>query len=396
MLSKKPLNRTFHGEKITNIPRRCLVPLLLLFVFATHLHAADNAARRPFSFVVLGHVRGEDDGQMQPLLEPLLAKVRKQKPDMIFLTGDMIYGGLGKNHRADIISQDWERLDAAMAKVGVPVYRVAGNHDINDPMTRDIYFARYGKLPQAFTYRGSRFLLLNSSFVPEGNETPPRVHGRQAYLRGKQLDTVQLDFLRKEISGEQRYDNVFLFMHHLLWDNDEQAVWWSDVHPLLVGRNVRAVFAGDVGPRKFSHMKRDGIDYIQSSIAEIPMEFLRRYSTHRMIAQQFDNYLHVMVNGPEVAFEVQTIGEFLSGQFTPQSWREMHRSEPPEDKPLLTRIRELMESPRRLIAIASVMLICFLGGVASTLVWYRWKTLRLTNQQKNTSQSNVRIGQPGA
>ena len=352
---------------------RGLALIISLLAFATNLSATEKTAAGPFSFVVIGHVRGDDDGVMQPLLGPLLAKVRTLKPDMIFLTGDMIYGGLGKNHRADIISQDWERLDAALAKVGVPVYRVAGNHDINDPMTRDIYFARYGKLPQAFSYRGSRFLLLNSSYVPEGNETPPRVHGRQAYLRGKQLDTFQLDFLRKEISGEQRYDNVFLFMHHLLWDNDEQAVWWRDVHPLLVGRNVRAVFAGDVGPRKFSHMKRDGIDYIQSSIAEIPMEFLRRYWTHRMIAQQFDNYLYVTVKGPEVVFEVQTIGEFSSGQFTPQSWREMHRSEPPVEKPLLTRVREFIDSPRRLIAMAAVMLLCFLGGVTATLLWCRRK-----------------------
>jgi hypothetical protein len=358
------------------MPCQYLAPILLLFVFATNLWAAEKAVRRPFSFVVLGHVRGNDDGEMQPLLDPLLAKVRKRKPDMIFLTGDMIYGGLGRNHhRADIISQDWERLDAALAIVGVPVHRVPGNHDIHDPMTRDIYFERYGKLPQAFTYRGNRFLLLNSSYVPEGNETPRRMRGRQPYLRGKQLDGEQIDFLRKEISGAPRYDNVFLFMHHLLWDNDEQAVWWREAHPLLVGRNVRAVFAGDVGPRKFSHMKRDEIDYVQSSIADIQMEYLRRDWRHRMIAQQFDNYLYVTVNGLEVDIEVQTIGEFSSGQFTPESWREMHRSEPPEEKPFLARVWELIGSPRRLIAITSVMVICFLGGVAATLLWHRRKAL---------------------
>jgi hypothetical protein len=361
---------------------RRLTLIVLWLVFDRNLAVGALAVEKPFSFVVIGHIRGNDDGLPQPLLEPLLAKVHGLKPDMIFLTGDMIYGGLGKNHRADIISQDWDRLDAALAKVGVPVYRVAGNHDINDPITRDIYFARYGKLPRAFTYRGSRFLLLNSSYVPEGTEALPKVHGQQAYLRGKQLDAEQIDFIRKELSSDNRYDNVFLFMHHLLWDNNERAVWWREVHPLIAGRNVRAVFAGDVGPRKFSHMKRDGIDYIQSAIAEIPMEYLRRYSLQRLTAQQFDNYLYVTVNGPQVALEVKTIGEISSGQFTPESWREMHRPYRPEAKTFQARMGDYVldvignsGSPRRqLFAFLSAIMISFFGGVAVTLFWCRRKT----------------------
>jgi hypothetical protein len=340
----------------------------------TNLSAAEQAVRRPFSFVVLGHVRGNDDGLTHPLLDQLLAKVRALKPDMVILTGDMIYGGLGKKQQqAEVITQDWARLDSALEKLGIPIYRVPGNHDINDPITRDIYFTRYGKLPRAFTYRGSRFLLLNSSYVPEGNEAPPRVRGRQAYLRGKQLDSEQIDFIRKELSGN--HDNLFLFMHHVLWWHEEEAVWWREVHPLLVGRNVRAVFAGDVGPRKFSHLKRDGVDYIQSSIADISMENLRSHWRHRMIAQQFDNYLHVRVNGEQVAIEVETFGELTSGQFTPQSWREMFKAEPPEEKSFLVRLLDAIGSPLRLAVLVAVMMICFLGGAAATIIWYRRKAV---------------------
>jgi hypothetical protein len=353
-----------------------LAVIVLSLAFVTNLSASEKAVRNPFSFVVLGHVRGNDDGLTHPLLDQLLAKVRALKPDMIILTGDMIYGGLGKKpQQAEVITQDWDRLDGALEKLGIPVYRVPGNHDIHDPITRDIYFARYGKLPRAFTYHGSRFLLLNSSYVPEGNEAPPRVRGQQAYLRGKQLDSEQVDFIRKELSDDRQYDNLFLFMHHLLWWHEEEAVWWREVHPLIAGRKVRAVFAGDVGPRKFSHLKRDGIDYIQSSIAEIPMENLRSHWRHRMIAQQFDNYLYVTVDGRQVAIEVETFGELSSGQFTPQSWREMHKSEPPEEKSFLTRVRDAIGSPRRLAVFAAVMMICFLGGIAATIIWYRRKAV---------------------
>jgi hypothetical protein len=320
---------------------------------------------------------------MQPLLEPLLIKLSKRKPDMIFLTGDMIWGGLGKKEqRAEVITRDWDRLDAALAKLNIPVYRTPGNHDLHDPITRDIYFARYGKLPYAFTYRGSRFLLLNSSYVPEGTYAPERrqkAHGRQVYLRGKQLDSEQINFIRKETSEDQKYDHLFIFMHHVLWWHDEEAVWWREVHPLIAGRKVRAVFAGDVGPRKFSHMKRDGVDYLQSSIADIQMEYQRLHWRQRMIAQQFDNYLDVTVNRQEVVIDVGTIGELSSGHFTPQSWRDMLRGETPQEKPLLARtqeaLRELFENPRRLVGFASVVLIAFLAGIAVTVIWQRRRAI---------------------
>jgi hypothetical protein len=122
-------------------------------------------------------------------------------------------------------------------------------------------------------------------------------------------------------------------------------------------------------------MKRDGIDYLQSSIADIQMEFQRRHWRHRMIAQQFDNYLDVTVNGQQVVIDVGTIGEISSGHFTPQSWREMLTGEPPRQEPLLTRIQnalwELIENPRRLVGFASVVLIAFLAGIAVTIIWHR-------------------------
>jgi hypothetical protein len=102
-----------------------------------------------------------------------------------------------------------------------------------------------------------------------------------------------------------------------------------------------------------------------------------------MIAQQFDNYVHVTVSGPEVDFEVQTIGEFSSGQFTPESWREMHRPEPPDAKSFQGRMWDYIGdaignpgSPRRqLFVFASATVICFLSGVAATVIWYRWKAV---------------------
>ena len=344
--------------------------LLTLVSYETQfLHAGEREAGR-FSFVVLGHIRGDANGKDSPMLDELLVKVRRHAPDLIFLTGDMIWGDVHSVAvDADAIKRDWDRLDAALAQLGVPVYRVPGNHDIADPVTRDIYFARYGELPQAFTYRGSRFILLNSSWVPQGSAPTPR---KRAYnqIRGEQLGSKQIEFIRNELSEPRRYDHVFLFMHHLLWWHKEEAAWWRDVHPLLVGRDVRAVFGGDMGPLKFSHLRRDGVDYIQSSIEGTPsIEILRALNSSRLLSQQFDNYLYVTVDGPQVAVHVETVGEFSMGNFTPERWRAVDEYKPPFTK----RLRALLTDTRRLAILGSLSLIVFIAGFVAALILKRKK-----------------------
>ena len=327
-------------------------------------HAREGAPGR-FSFVVLGHIRGDENGRVSPLLDELLTKVRVLAPDLVFLTGDMIWGDVhAEVANADLIKGDWQRLDNELNKLGIPVYRVPGNHDINDLVTRDIYFARYGELPQAFTFRDTRFILLNSSWVPQENES---LSLKRRYTRGKQLGPEQIEFLRKELSGS-RHDHIFLFMHHLLWWHDEEAAWWQDVHPLMVGRNVRAVFGGDFGPMKFSHLRRDGIDYLQSSIEGVAdIGIMRELNSSRLLSQQFDNYLHVTVEGPRVNFEIKTIGEISMGNFTPERWRAVDEYQPPLSK----RTRNLLGDTRRLAMLSLLTLICFGAGFVAALLFKR-------------------------
>lgn len=349
---------------------RALVLVLTLGAVAIpYLNAQEKLPGR-LSFVVLGHIRGSDNGKVNPLLDELLGEVRKLAPDLILLTGDMIWGDVRPAvPDAETIKQDWDRLDAALAGLGIPVYRVPGNHDIHDAVTRDIFYSRYGQLPRAFTFRGSRFLLLDSSWSPQGGEASTLKH---RYLRGKQLDAQQLGFLRQELSSGQRSDHVFVFMHHLLWWHKEEAAWWRDAHPLLVGHNVRAVFGGDFGPMKFSHMRRDGIDYLQSSLEGIPsLQMLREWNSSRLLSQQFDNYFYVTVDGPEVRVEVKTVGAISTGNFTPERWRAIDDYQPP----LTKRLWNVIGNPQRMIAVVLLVLGCFSAGfVAAWLLKRRPKS----------------------
>jgi hypothetical protein len=310
---------------------------------------------------------------MNPLLDELLAEVRVLDPDMVFLTGNLVCDLTSNELPVEsTMAHEWDRLGATLGQLGVPIYRVPGSGDISS--------ASYGGLPQAIRYRASLFLLLNSAGVREGDEPAPL-----GYSRDKPLDSGQVDFVRERLSEGEPYDHVFLFMHHVLWWSDDDP-WWREVHPLLVDRDVRAVFSGDLGPVKFAHTRRDGIDYIQSGIEQIyaienprAVEWLRASEEARLLARQLDNYLYVTVDGPQVAIEVKTIGAMSSAKFSPQRFRDVHgdvwhRVEMPKaDESLVERVWRVVGTPWRLTALALVMGICFLGGLTSAVVWNRGK-----------------------
>ena len=340
---------------------------------ATGAEASDS-----LSFVVLGHVRGEGNGRLHRLMDELLEEVRSLDPAFAILTGDMIWGDYHSEvpDSAKVLAQ-WEELDAALSTLGIPIYRVPGNHDIAGLVTRDIYYERYGRLPQVVDIGRIRLLLLNSAWVPEDGDTRKRVD-----IRGQQLDREQVAFVDSALADTAAYDHAFVAMHHLLWWETEDAPWWREVHPTLTGR-VHSVFSGDYGPAKFSHLDRDGVQYYQSGISGDPsLEILRGHEWNRILAQQFDNFLYVTVDGSDVDVEVHTIGEVSTGHFTSDRWRAVHGSIRRPPVPYfggLERLRgvwaamgPVLEHPKaRLAVIVGLGLILSAVGVLGILVGRR-------------------------
>ena len=128
--------------------------------------AVAGASQDPMRFVVLGHLRGDRNGELLVNLEEVVDCVRREDADAVFLCGDSIWGDVDREGPADpnVIRADWERLDAALGGIGAPVHRVPGNHDICDVVTRDVWRERYGVLPHAITIGNARFLLMNSAW----------------------------------------------------------------------------------------------------------------------------------------------------------------------------------------------------------------------------------------
>ena len=341
--------------------RACLAVLCLLSML-TALAAAQSQSK--LRFVVIGHLRGDKNGEQLSYLPELVEAVRREDPDLVFLCGDLIWGDIDHDAPADPVQirSDWEKLDAALSGIGAPIHRVPGNHDIGDLVTRDIWRERYGVLPRALELGTTRFVLLNSAWTPKDGET--RTHP-QEMIRGVPLDAAQIAFIHAELEPAAGVEHVFVFMHQLLWwEND--AAWWKKVAPEFSGHPVNAVFSGDYGPMKFAHMDRDGVHYFQTSVENhVSTEMLRGREPSRMLSSQFDNYMVVDVDGADVRYSVRAVGAWTSGKFSPDHYREIFEY----DKDTYGRkLLKRWSTPDRLISgLAQISALAFAVGALSVL-----------------------------
>jgi len=304
-------------------------------------------ALQEFTFAVLGHTRGGPDDGMLPTARyaELVRDVRRAQPDFVVLAGDLVYGDF---HSASVdreaVRRDWDEVDALFAQLGCPVHRVPGNHDVWESTTRDLWLERYGPLQRSFEFEGSLFLLLNSCWTPEVGDTgqcPPR------FIRGVQLDPQRRAFIARELAAHDDATHVFAFLGHMLWWESE-AAWWNEVHPLLAQAPTRAVFAGDLGPWKFSHLRRDGIAYVQVAAEFVPppLEMQRNRESIRSLSEQLDTWALVSVRGGEVELDVRTLGAFDEQRHTPSSYRSVHEHDAGS---LEKRLFSRMDTPSKLV-----------------------------------------------
>jgi Calcineurin-like phosphoesterase len=323
-----------------------------------------------FSFVFWGHPRGDADGARPYLFEETVRRIQELDPDFVVIGGDMIWGGINAvEPDPDVLRVDWGRLDEGLQALAVPVYRVPGNHDIHSFMTRDVYLERYPKPPYAFTFRNSRFILLDSVGIDQRSEDDSAYWG----TLGLPLDESQIAFIRKEIDHQSAFDHIFLFMHHALWWEAE-APWWARVHPLLRNGKTRAVFSGDAFDLKYVHHAQDGIDYIQSSTAARPsVETLQHDVNRRAHAAQLDTFQHVRVDGEAVRIEAVVVGALSSDALSPRLWSEVLRGDHGFLDRLTARFHRHFDTFSRLGLLVVVGGgASFTVGVLSSVLWRRW------------------------
>lgn len=217
--------------------------------FAT---APDSSA--PFSFVVFG-----DSRHYQSSHHRVVERVRREVPDFILGTGDMVDHG-GNSH-------EWQRffdIERDLLRENV-LFPSLGNHDRQGRGRTADNFRKFFALPEnspnperyyAFTYANSRFLILDS------NAHSFALTDQTAWIK-QQLRAARRD---------KHIRHIFVSMHHppfsmsLHGGQTELREAWT---PLFERYQVDAVFSGH--DHVYSRAQREGVHYFVSGGGGAPL-----------------------------------------------------------------------------------------------------------------------------
>ena len=142
-------------------------------------------------------------------LELAVATVNRLRPAFVVVTGDLV------NKPGD--SAQMAEYQRIMAKVdpAIPVYHVAGNHDVENvptPATLAAYTNRFGADHYSFRHGGLVGIVLNSSLIQAPLQAPAPFAEQERWLKAE-LDRARNDGARQ----------IVIFQHHpwFLKDADE-------------------------------------------------------------------------------------------------------------------------------------------------------------------------------
>lgn len=205
---------------------RIIAFVLLFVVLFPIMGYADNS--RETKFIVLGHVYPDYEA-----LNLSVTLINDANPDFVVFLGDNVY---------NVPERNWSEFSSIIDRIKVPVYLLAGNHDIDiNPGDKEYFEENIGSLFQEFEINGNRFIILNSILKKDYYD----------------ISEEQIDFIKAEY--ENGSENTIVFMHHCLFYQDnnkfcnarpdyvsENSNWNSKVVPIIKDKTI-GVFVGDVG-----------------------------------------------------------------------------------------------------------------------------------------------------
>ncbi len=179
-----------------------------------------------FSFILVGDRTGSDSQSWQ-ILDQAIHEINLLRPDFVIMIGDIIEESPG---RIISIQSLWSEAIEHLKLFKMPFFIVPGNHDIWDLTSYQAWNQILGKTYYSFSYRGCRFIILNSE---EYNITGEPGFGEK-----------QLAFLKEEIQNHRQSRQLFLFFHKPVWlPSEKDKYHWPEIEALLDGTNY-SVFAG--------------------------------------------------------------------------------------------------------------------------------------------------------
>jgi 3',5'-cyclic AMP phosphodiesterase CpdA len=286
-----------------------LVTLALLMQTAPMVAAGSNNPSQPrgkpaegesFSFVVIGDSRTPGGPwatvkvpEVSPVFTQLIEQINLTSPDLVAITGDLIWGHCDR----DMAIRQWEAFDQALDRLVPPCYLVVGNHDIWNDWSAELYTRRYGPMWYSFNHKGAHFIVLNTEVPNKSGSIGPE----------------QLEWLADDLATHADYKFKYVFLHQPLWAYGGETpdivprtrmdglyqLWMSQVHPLLKQYGVDVVFGGHW--HQYLAQKIDGLRYVTTGGGggelggnQFPPELLGRFY-HYLIVTVRNGKTHILV-----------------------------------------------------------------------------------------------------
>lgn len=226
-----------------------------------------------YTFAIIGDNRSGDR-----VYKKVIHQMNLRKPLFVVNTGDVIPNPGNR--------KQWANFREISKEITIPYFLVAGNHDIDDKESQDVWRDEVD-LPGNETHYS--FVVGRDLFVILNSCEP----GLDRKIAGQQLEWLG------KILNLAKYERQFVFLHHPLFlsanadysgkSMDKYPELRDSLHRLFVEKRVNAVFAGH--EHTFWRAEKDGVDYIITGGAGAPLYGKDSFS-HLMI---------VRVDGPRVS-----------------------------------------------------------------------------------------------
>jgi hypothetical protein len=167
-----------------------------------------------FRFVVIGDLTG---GEEPGVFDAAMERLNELAPDFVVSVGDLIEGYT--YDRNEILKQ-WDVFNKSVAKLEMPFFYAAGNHDLTNEMMKEVWHEKYGKAFYSFKAGKALFLVLN-------------VYD----LENKGFSENQISYFETTLKNHPLNEPVFVVLHDPFW-NLTRLEGYNELKTMLNQRNA--------------------------------------------------------------------------------------------------------------------------------------------------------------
>jgi len=224
---------------------------------------------REFHFLVMadpqlfGWPKNDPEGKWRLAIQ----HANRLKPDFVVVCGDLLNrdGNPAKmNPEQDAKRHTAYRKIADTLDKSIPLYEVAGNHDVGNAPTADTlawYEARFTRPWYSFTHKDCLFIVLESDVIKDPKNVSETLKWQMQWLR----ETLAL-------AAKRTYRHKMVFLHHpiAIKAADEKDQYFNlptarrkELLDLFAANGVRATFSGHL--HRNAYVKHGNIELITTS-----------------------------------------------------------------------------------------------------------------------------------